>query len=113
MRLLLFLLCISFCAVAQKATINGYVKDAATGEVLIGATILHSASISGTTANVSGFYSLTVITDSCTLIYSYVGYQPQRVSFTLRRDTSININLISGGQLEEVVIDATRAEQIE
>lgn len=113
MKLALFLTCLSLYAVAQRATINGYVKDSATGEVLIGATILHKASMAGTTANVHGFYSITLKADTATLIYSYVGYQPVRVNLTLRRDTSVNINLISAGQLEEVVIDATRGDEIQ
>ena len=113
MRLVLVLLCVSFCAMAQKATVNGYVKDAATGEVLIGATILHTTSRSGTTANVHGFYSITLKTDTCTLIYSYVGYKPIRLSFSLQKDTVLNVTLASSGQLEEVVIDAARADEIQ
>ena len=97
----------------QKATVNGYIKDAASGEVLIGATVLHEASLSGTTANVHGFYSLTLKADSSTIIYSYVGYQPQLVRLSLRKDTVLNINLVSAGQLEEVVIDASRSDEIQ
>jgi hypothetical protein len=110
MKLCYLLTCLAVSAAAQKATVNGYVKDAATGENLIGATVLHRSSLSGTTANVHGFYSLTLKRDSCTLIYSYVGYQPVQLTFVLRRDTSININLTSAGQLEEVVVEATREE---
>ena len=113
MKFALLLTCITLHAFSQKATVNGYVKDSATGEVLIGATVLHKASLAGTTANVHGFYSLTVKTDTCTLIYSYVGYQPVRLSLNLRKDTVLNINLVSAGQLDEVVIDATRSDQIQ
>lgn len=113
MKLCWLFVCISVTCFAQKATINGYVKDAATGENLIGATVMHPATMSGTTVNVHGFYSITLKTDSCTLIYSYVGYQPVRMSFRLQKDTSININLASAGQLDEVVVEATRGDEIQ
>jgi hypothetical protein len=113
MKLCWLFTCLTITCFAQKATINGYVKDAATGENLIGAAVMHPATMSGTTANVHGFYSITLKADSCTLVYSYVGYQPQRLSFRLTKDTAININLISAGQLDEVVIEATRGEELQ
>jgi hypothetical protein len=113
MKLSLFLTCMTFTALAQKATVNGYIKDAATGEVLIGATVLHKNSLQGTTANVHGFYSLTINVDSCTLIYSYVGYQAVQLKLRLGKDTVLNVNLASAGQLQEVVIDASRNDEIQ
>jgi hypothetical protein len=113
MKLCWLFTCLTITCIAQKATVNGYVKDAATGENLIGATVMHPATLSGTTVNVHGFYSITLKADSCTLVYSYVGYQPIRISFRLKRDTSININLASAGQLDEVVVEATRGEEIQ
>jgi hypothetical protein len=113
MKLCCFLVCLAISGFAQKATVNGYVKDAATGENLIGATVFHLASLSGSTANVHGFYSITLKADSCMLVYSYVGYVPQQIKFKLRRDTSINVNLTSAGQLDEVVVEATRGEEIQ
>jgi hypothetical protein len=112
-KFLVILICITFSAAAQRATINGYIKDAATGESLIGATVMHEATLSGTTANVHGFYSFTLKPDTCTIIFSYVGYQPQRVTFRLRRDTTLNINLAGATQLDEVVVQATRGEEIQ
>ena len=41
-------------------TLNGYVNDAETGEVLIGATVYVNELNSGTTTNSYGFYSLTL-----------------------------------------------------
>ena len=43
-----------------KSTISGYVKDAQTGEVLIGATVFIEETEVGLVTNEYGFYSLTI-----------------------------------------------------
>jgi hypothetical protein len=45
---------------AQKYTISGSVKDAASGESLIGASIYNIPSLQGTTANSEGFNSISL-----------------------------------------------------
>jgi outer membrane cobalamin receptor len=97
---------------AQRATISGYVRDNATGESLIGATVYLPATKSGTTSNAHGFYSITLSGDSARLIYSYVGYQPQELRVSLKADTDVNITLINANQLDEVVVNAAKADEI-
>ncbi|MBK6978342.1 MAG: carboxypeptidase-like regulatory domain-containing protein [Cytophagaceae bacterium] len=46
-------------AEAQSYTISGYIKDAKSGEAVIGASIFISNTKSGTTANTYGFYSIS------------------------------------------------------
>ncbi len=106
------LILLSFLSHAQKFTINGYIKDAETGESLIGATLIHPKTSSGSSANTHGFYSLTLPKDSVSLLYSYVGYQPTTIQFFLRRDTVITINLQSSTLLNEVVVSGTKADPI-
>ncbi len=109
---LLSLILVSIVSHAQKFTISGYLKDANSGESLIGATLIHPKTSSGSSANTHGFYSLTLPKDSILLIYSYVGYQPATVKFFLRHDTVINVNLNSATLLNEVVVSATKADAI-
>ncbi len=62
-------------------TISGYVRDAATGENLIGVAVVQPGTGLGTATNTYGFYSLTLPTaglDSVRLVANYVGYQRQR-----------------------------------
>ncbi|HEY9490193.1 MAG TPA: hypothetical protein VIQ51_17775 [Chryseosolibacter sp.] len=54
------LLLVSSLAQAQKHTISGTIKDKASGEYLIGASIYNIHSLQGTTANNYGFYSMTL-----------------------------------------------------
>ena len=52
-----------FCTLgarAQKHTISGYVRDAASGEPLISANVYDSNSGAGAITNTFGFYSLTL-----------------------------------------------------
>lgn len=110
--IIVLLLCASVFAKAQKFTISGHLKDQDTGESLIGATAIHVKTSSGATANTHGFYSITLPRDSVTLLYSYVGYELNVVRFFLRKDTMINVFMKSSSLLEEVVVNATKADAI-
>ncbi|MGE0079481.1 MAG: carboxypeptidase-like regulatory domain-containing protein [Bacteroidales bacterium] len=58
----------------EKVAVSGYVKDASTGEVLIGATIYVKGTTLGTSTNSYGFYSLNLPKGKYTLVYSYISY---------------------------------------
>ncbi len=101
------------CAQAQKYTISGSIRDADTGENLIGATIFNISSQEGTSANNYGFYSITLRADSVHIKASYVGYEPRVLKFLLSKDTTINIGLVSGSLLQEVVVSGNAEDQIQ
>ena len=107
------LLLVSSLAHAQKYTISGSIKDAGSGENLIGAYLYNARSLQGTTANEYGFYSITLPQDSVHLRISYVGYEKQIVTFFLAKDTTINFALVSGNTLQEVVISGAVEDQIQ
>ncbi len=100
--LLFFLLTISLSA--QKFTISGYIEDDTTGEKLIGANVFDSGSLKGTITNNYGFYSLTLPKGRISLVYSFVGYQPQYRSFFLQQDTAVNITLKPNIEIAEVKV---------
>ncbi len=61
-------------------TFSGFVRDAATGESLIGVAVVRAGTGQGTATNAFGFYSLTLsgtAGDSVTLYTSFIGYQRQ------------------------------------
>lgn len=105
--LLLFLLFPSLL-LAQRYSVSGYVRDAESGESLIGANVLNLKSLEGTAANTYGFYSLTLNADSVHLRFSYVGYEAQGQRLLLTKDTTLQISLKPVNQLEEVVVKADR-----
>ena len=93
---------------SQNYTISGTVTDAATGETLIGATVLDTRSSKGTVTNAYGHYSLTLRADSVLLKVSYVGYEPQQFAIRLERNMQLSVKLKPSLQLDEVVIVAER-----
>lgn len=90
---------------AQRFTLRGTVKDAESGETLIGAYVEELNSGKGTTTNEYGFYSLSFNEAGPLVVeYSFVGYTNQKIELTLSRDTVIEVELGNGLVLEEVVV---------
>jgi hypothetical protein len=63
----------------QKYTLSGYIRDAETGEELIGATIsFKELPAAGAVTNAYGFYSITLPEGNYTALAQYIGYKVQR-----------------------------------
>ena len=100
---------VSTVSFAQKrCTVSGYVKDAATGETMIGATIAVKGNSKGINSNQYGFYSLTLNQGKYSIICSYIGYRSVMIDLDLLSDTLLNINLLTGVQLSQEVIVTSR-----
>lgn len=97
----------------KKYTISGYIRDKETTENLIAATVYNPPSQSGASSNDFGFYSLTLAGGETALVFSYVGYSPQTVWFSLTKDTVVNIELKPGAMLDETVITSLRPGHIQ
>lgn len=106
----LLTLFIAFSAAAQKRyTLNGTIKDAATGETLIGASVrLQELPSSGTSTNNYGFYSLSAPAGNYLITCSYIGYEAISQKISLTKDQAINFTLSQKSNLQEVVISARR-----
>ncbi len=96
----------------NRHTLSGYIKDATSGEVLIGANIYDRKSKQGTAANQFGFYSLTLSEDSVDLIVSYVGYLTGNQKLMNNKPQQINFNLQTS-TLQEVIVTSDKALRIE
>ena len=106
---ILFLL-VGFQAFAQKNfTISGTIKDNATGEQLIGASVrIKELPQIGTATNSYGFYSLTAPKGEYTLLISYIGYETVEKSISLNKNLDLNIAIGSKSELKEVVISSNK-----
>ncbi|HRY98199.1 MAG TPA: TonB-dependent receptor [Bacteroidales bacterium] len=94
---------------AGRFTISGNIRNAGTGEELLGATVLVKELSTGTSTNVYGFYSISLLPGRYTLVFSYVGYEPHTQTFDLRTSTTCNIELRPvSAMLGEVVIQGQR-----
>ena len=101
---------ITFSAFSQKRfTIGGTIKDAATGETLIGATVrIRELPSAGASTNSYGFYSLPAPAGNYTLLFTYIGYETISMQVSLHKDQTLNISLPSKNDLKEVVISADK-----
>lgn len=93
-----------------RPTVSGTVRDAASGETLIGASVLlaeqpHSAVLS----NSFGFYSINAPAGHYTLVVSFTGYKTDTLPIELSKDITLDIQLSSAGAvLQEAVVSASR-----
>ncbi|MFY8138927.1 MAG: TonB-dependent receptor [Flavobacteriales bacterium] len=109
--LLLFLFLIPAFSFSQdKFTVSGVLKDAASGETILGAPIAVSE-IPGTgvLTNDYGFYSLTLPKGNYTLVVRYPGYQVISLKVVLDKNQVLNLNLENAlSELKEIEITATK-----
>ncbi len=111
MKVLLLFILVILCAEissAQKITISGYVKDDASKEALIGASVVNANTKKGTSTNQYGFFSLTVSTaDTIELLISYQGYKIQAKKLITKENIQLDVLLENTtGSLGEVIVTA-------
>ena len=99
----MLLLGISF-VYAQQVSIKGTVTDKRLNEPIIGASVLVENTNNGTITDIDGNLSLKNVAKGNVLIISYIGYQPQRLTFD-GNQTTFKIMLTEDTQtLDEVVV---------
>ncbi|MDR0939428.1 MAG: TonB-dependent receptor [Mediterranea sp.] len=88
---------------AQNKTVTGTVVDAASGEAVIGASVLVDGTTNGTITNLDGHFTLNNVPTNATLKVTYVGYADQMVSVAGR--TNVTVTLQEDSELiDEVVV---------
>ncbi|MDQ2753295.1 MAG: von Willebrand factor type A domain-containing protein, partial [Bacteroidota bacterium] len=95
------LLILSFIP-TQKRTISGKIEDEQKHPIA-GASIIIKGTNTGTTSDVNGDFTMTILTDKATLVISAVGYQTLSLKLT-NNDTSTIILKKSSAALDEVVV---------
>ena len=90
-------------AVQQQETCTGIVKDA-TGETVIGASVIVKGTTNGTITGIDGDFTLSNVKKGDIIQISFVGYQTVEIPF---KGQPINVTLKDDTQtLEEVVVTA-------
>lgn len=110
--LLLFGLCFGLIASAQqKFTIHGYVKDSASGETIIGASVSVPESGKTVMTNQYGYWSLTLDSGYYAISISHVSYFSASLYITLTANQQTDIYLISkAAALNEVIVSSRRKD---
>lgn len=97
----------------RNITVSGTIQDKNTGEALPFVTVRVVGVPLGVTANVDGQYTiLNVPTDTNSLIFNYLGYEPALVHLSPEAPfAQLDITLVANGTtLEEVTVTAEREE---
>ena len=76
----------------QDAACKGVVKDA-TGEPIIGVSVIVKGTTNGAVTDIDGNFSLANVKKGATLRFTYLGYNPQEVVYN---GQPLNITLVSG-----------------
>jgi hypothetical protein len=94
----------------QKFAFSGTVKDAKTGERLIGALVtIQQLKGIGAASNEYGFYSITLPQGEYTVVSSYIGYKERRTQIKLNKSITLNLSLEEdAAELEEVVVTSVQ-----
>ena len=92
------LLCSS--AAWAQITVKGVVKDA-TGEPLIGATVLEKGTSNGTATDIDGNFTLKNVNKNAKLSFSYIGYEAKELPAAAQMDVTL---AESQDLLDEVVV---------
>jgi TonB-dependent receptor len=116
--LLTFLILSSLLAFSQKGTIRGTVIEDATGETIIGASVLIKNTYNGVSTDLDGQFSLEVEEGTYDLVVSYISFESltiQAVKVTNGKVTLLNNIRIRENSLSigEVMITATATRKSE
>ena len=99
---LFLLVFMGFCASAQTINTTGIVKDAASGDVLPGVSIIIKGSTNGTQTDFDGLYTLSNLQPNAVLVFRYLGYKQKEVS---AKNGVLNVTLeIEAQSLDEIVL---------
>jgi iron complex outermembrane receptor protein len=101
--LLLCAICLSAFTYAQQ-NVTGMVKSS-DGDPIPGVNVVEKGTSNGTTSDFDGNYTIEVASDA-TLVFSYVGYTTKEEA--VNGQSSINVTLAGGQELEEVVLVGSR-----
>ncbi|ASZ12756.1 TonB-dependent receptor [Chitinophaga pendula] len=91
----------------NQYVIFGIVREAGSGEPLIGATVRDAVTQRGTVTNNSGYYSLQLPEGMHRIDVSYIGYTSNAPVVELKADTRADVHMAKRTDLPEVIVSAT------
>ncbi len=93
----------------QRASISGYIRDAQTGETLLGATVRIDGSSRGAATNTSGYYTIPSLNaGTYTIVAAYIGFRDdvRELTLTPGQELRLDIELRPDSELiDEVVVE--------
>ena len=90
---LLLILCSLQNTAQDKYTLSGVVRDASSGETMIGVLVNARPANAGTASNLYGFYSLTLPAGTYDVEFVYIGYESKLAKVVLDKDIRMDVEL--------------------
>lgn len=94
-----------------KYTLNGYISEKESKELLIGASVHIVGTSLGSITNNYGFYALTLPEGTYTVTVSYIGFVPETHTIRLNSNTQLNVELSRQNELEEVIVSSEQTKR--
>lgn len=107
LALFIFLFASLSFLMAQEITVTGVVRDNE-GETLPGVSVVVKGSTRGTVTDIDGNFEIKV-PQGATLVFSYVGFQPQEIRIINEEQLNVVLNVSTVG-LDEVMVIAYGAQ---
>lgn len=111
--ILIFTLSLQSVIAQQHHTISGYIRDAKTGEDIIGANVtIKELPGKGSSTNTYGYYSITLPSGHYHVATQYVSYTAQIQEIDLKQSQKVDFQLTEQAkELSEVVISSQRKNE--
>jgi hypothetical protein len=107
----LFTLVFSCLWAQEKYALSGIVRDSASGEDMIGATVFIKEANVGAGTNSYGFYSFTLPRGTYTIVVNYVGFETYSRTVELNSNLKLDINIKEQKiETKEVVVTSDRPD---
>jgi hypothetical protein len=97
----------------ENAEISGYIREANTGEPIIGATVFVEELKTGTVSDLYGHYTLKIPAGRYNISFRYIGMVEITRPVLLQSDGTLNINMEEKlYRLREIVIEGKRSDNV-
>lgn len=107
--ILFFTLSVYFTSAQDRFTLNGYVRDSSSGELIIGATVAVGGHY--VLSNQYGFYSVTLAAGDYDMLVSHTSYSSGYYKVSLRANKEFNVLLQPrSAAMEEVIVYSPRRD---
>ena len=91
----------------EEVVLEGLVKDAKTGEVIIGATVLVTELNTGSITDLFGHYAINLLPGNYSILVKSIEYESESINLTIYSKGNVDFELYeSTKELEEVIIYA-------
>ncbi|MEZ7977919.1 MAG: carboxypeptidase-like regulatory domain-containing protein, partial [Flavobacteriales bacterium] len=85
---------ITLVSISAHTTLSGRVRNAVTGEYILGAYVIIENNTSGVSTNLYGFYSLSLPEGEHSIKYSFIGFESLTVNVNMTESRVKDVDLV-------------------